>query len=215
MRHIAATSQIVVVIGSESLPGGGTRGTVFTSVERGPWIRSEPPVDEIDAPGRPFNVYTNVETVAVTESGFALAGSHGPASGTRPMLWASRDGIDWIAAFDSEPPLAFEFASYATTGVVEAVMTRSEFGGAAWLRSGDGWTRPNVKACLESVAPLNDELYVAGTDLETGAPGIWATADGVNWERRSTPSGRIWEFSPHLTASLLSAGRTSAAPLKP
>ncbi len=195
LRHVAATSQILVLVGSESLPGGGTTAIVFTTFERGPWIRSELPVDEIDPPGRPFNVSTSVETVAVTESGFALAGSHGPVSRPRPMLWTSRDGIDWIVAFDSAPPLAFEYVSYATTGVVEAVLTQTEFGGVVWLRSGDGWTRPSPAASLEALAALNDGLYVAGTDLETGAPGIWATRDGVNWERRSTPRHGIGEFS--------------------
>jgi hypothetical protein len=195
LRHIAATSQILVLVGSESSPNGGTTVAVFTSIEGGPWIRSELPVDDIAAPGRPFNIYTDVNCVAVTPSGFAIAGAHGPASGARPMIWTSVDALDWEAEFDSVPPLALGFTSYATTGALQAILTSGEMREVVWLRSGDGWTRPGLEASLEALTVLSDQLFVAGTDLETGEPGIWATSDGVTWVRRAVTASEIREFS--------------------
>lgn len=194
LRHIAAGPGILVLGGAESSAEGGSAAVVLTSIEGGPWIRSDLPVADIDVPGRPLNIYTSIESIAVTESGFAIAGSHGPIVGAQPMLWTSRNGIDWIAALDSAPPLAFEIVSYATTGAVEAVRARTEFGGVLSLHSEGGWARPSLDASLEALAALDQELYVAGADPETGEPGMWATSDGVDWVRRSVPTGEIREF---------------------
>jgi len=176
--------------GAEFDPQELLRDVVDPDLFRNGYGTSSTGMDFYDAQGNQVSSMTWEELGLSPEVGALIGGG-------RPILWTSEDGVDWEEGSMTLPPGAQGVGGYAATGDLEALIVWSEFGGSnVWLREGAEWVRPEIDASLTAITAWGGKLYASGNGISDGRAGVWVTADGESWERRSLPAAGIQQFFP-------------------
>jgi hypothetical protein len=154
---------------------------------------------QIPQPGLGAAVFIHVVKIGdeFFAAGCRLIGDRGC---DEPVIWRSRDGLDWAADLPVEiqPDLnAGTVTSVASSraGLVAggSVSAGETVRAAVWLRMADGWRMLGLpeqgNAAVGTLIPRGDGLVALGFGAFLEAAGFeaWRSADGAIWQAATTP----------------------------